>query len=104
MQTQRAKLKGLVDYSSGAIVSKEIIDNENGSIIVFSFDEGQKLSEHSAPYDAFVILIDGEGEFTIGGIAHNLKEGECILMPANIPHAVNAVKKFKMILTMIKGG
>jgi quercetin dioxygenase-like cupin family protein len=96
-------VKDIVEYSKGAIVSKELIDNDAGSVTAFAFDAGQKLSEHSAPFDALVNVIDGEGEFRIGGRANKLLAGQAILMPANIPHAVRATSRFKMILTMICG-
>ena len=96
-------LVDLVDYSEGAVVSRIISKNQAGSITLFAFDEGQNLSEHSAPFDAFVEILDGEAELTIGGEQVNVKTGELVIMPADIPHAVNAAKKFKMLLTMIRG-
>ena len=95
-------LKDIVDYSKGSIVSKTIEDKKTGTVTVFAFDAGQKLSEHKAPFNAIVYLADGEGEFTIGGKKHLLKAGELLIMPANIPHSVNAKKKFKMMLVMVK--
>ncbi len=92
----------LIDYSDNAVVSKRIIEKKTGNITLFAFDEGQKLSEHSAPFDAMVQVIEGKTEIIINGTPFSLKEGESIIMPANIPHAVNATKKFKMLLTMIK--
>ncbi len=95
-------LVDLVDYQDGAIVSRTIVDKETGTVTLFTFDEGQGLSEHTTPYDALVYLIDGEAEIVISGKTFQLKEGEMILMPANEPHALKAVKRFKMILTMIR--
>ncbi len=92
----------LADYQEGAVVSRTIIDKESGSVTLFAFDEEQGLSEHSAPYDALVYIIDGEAEFVISGKTFHMKKGEMILMPANEPHALKAVKRFMMILTMIK--
>ncbi len=97
------KVKDTVEYSQGAIVSRELVDNDAGSVTAFAFDAGQKLSEHSAPFDALVNVVEGEGEFKIAGIAHKLSEGQAIIMPANVPHAVRATSKFKMLLTMICG-
>ena len=96
-------MAGLVDYSEGAVVSRTVIKNPAGTVSLFSFDEGQALSEHSAPFDALVQVLDGEVELIIGGETILAKTGETVIMPANIPHAVNAVKRFKMLLTMIKG-
>ena len=96
-------MAGLVDYSEGAVVSRTVIKNQAGTVTLFSFDEGQSLSEHSAPFDALVQVLDGEVELIIGGETVMAKTGETVIMPADVPHAVNAVKKFKMLLTMIKG-
>ena len=87
--------KEMIDYSDGGIVSKELIHTRAGSVTLFSFDEGQQLSEHSAPFDAMVTVIDG--------VAHYPKAGDVLIMPANHPHAVNAKTRFKMMLTMIGG-
>lgn len=97
-----ARLVDLVDYQKGAIVSKAIVDKECGSVTLFAFDRGQGLSEHTAPFAAFVYLVDGEVEIKISGEIFHLKEGEMILMPANRPHALKASKRFKMMLTMIR--
>ncbi|MCB0823640.1 MAG: cupin domain-containing protein [Bacteroidales bacterium] len=91
-----------VEYSSEGIVSKRILQKEKGNVSLFAFDKGQQLSEHSAPFDALVQVLDGEGEIVINGKSHILLEGESIIMPANVPHAVIAAEKFKMLLTMIK--
>jgi quercetin dioxygenase-like cupin family protein len=91
-----------VEYASGGILSKTILKKESGNISLFSFAKGESLSEHTAPFDAMIQVIDGKGEVTIGGKPFILKAGEAIIMPANIPHAVNAVEKFKMVLSMIR--
>jgi len=91
-----------VDYSDGGIVSKTVLKKETGNISLFSFAKGEALSEHTAPFDAMITVVDGKGEVIIGGKSFVLTTGESIIMPANIPHAVNAVEKFKMVLTMIK--
>lgn len=93
----------VIDYADGGIVSKEVSHSQAGSITFFAFDEGQGLSEHSAPFDATVMVIDGEAEIKVGGVQHQVKAGEMIIMPANVPHALHAAKRFKMILTMIRG-
>ena len=92
-----------VEYSTEGVVSKRVIDNPAGSVTLFAFDKGQRLSTHSAPYDALVQVVEGGAEITINDVPHHLVAGECIIMPAQVPHAVNAVSQFKMILTMIKG-
>lgn len=92
----------LADYQEGAVVSRTIVDKETGTVTLFTFDEGQGLSEHTAPYDALVYIIDGEAEIVISGKTFPVKVGEMILMPANEPHALKAVKRFKMILIMIR--
>lgn len=97
-----SKLKELVTYEKNAVVSKTLINLKTGTITLFSFDEGQGLSEHSAPFDALVYMVDGAGEISIGGKPFKLSEGDAIIMPANKPHAVKATKKFKMLLVMIK--
>ncbi len=91
-----------VDYSTEGIVSKRVIQKEKGNISLFAFDKGQKLSEHSAPFDAMVQILEGKAEVHINRVPYELTAGQSIIMPANIPHAVNAVEKFKMLLTMIK--
>jgi len=92
----------LVEYSSNGIVSKRVIEKKTGNVTLFAFDEGQKLSEHTAPFDAMVQILEGEGEILIDGKPFLLSTGKSIIMPANIRHAVNATTKFKMLLTMIK--
>ena len=101
-EVKRFILKEMVDYQDGSIVSRAIIDKNTGTATLFAFDKGESLSEHTTPYDAMVHLIDGAGEFVIGGISYELNEGEMIIMPANIPHAVKAKEKFKMLLLMIR--
>ncbi len=92
----------MVEYQEGAVVSREIIKGEKGTVTIFSFDRGQGLSEHTAPFDALVQVIDGEAEVRISGKPHRLKAGEAIIMPANQPHSLHAVEKFKMVLTLIR--
>ncbi|MBN1269967.1 MAG: cupin domain-containing protein [Kiritimatiellae bacterium] len=95
-------LAGLVDYAPGAVVSKTLVDKKVGTLTVFSFDEGQGLSEHTAPYDATVQILDGEAEITIGGKPVRARAGQLVIMPANVPHSLRAVKPFKMLLIMIR--
>ena len=95
-------LSDLVEYVSGSIVSKTIADKEVGTITVFAFDKGQKLSEHQAPFDAIVQVVDGTAELTIGGEAVTVRQGQIIIMPANVSHSVSAEEKFKMLLTMLR--
>jgi quercetin dioxygenase-like cupin family protein len=97
-----SNLEGLIDYQEGSVVSRTIIDKKTGTITLFAFDENQGLSEHTAPYDAMVYILDGEVEVTISGKPVRLKQGEMTIMPANEPHALTAKTKFKMLLTMIK--
>ena len=99
---QVVKPVDLVGYQEGAVVSRTIIDKDTGTLTLFAFDEGQGLSEHTAPFDALVHVIDGEAEVTISGKSLNLIEGEMVIMPANQPHALRAIKRFKMMLVMIK--
>jgi quercetin dioxygenase-like cupin family protein len=96
------RLTDLVDYQDGAVVSREIINKKTGTVTLFAFAAGQGLSEHTAPFDALVQLLDGEADITISGKTLRLKEGEIVIMPANLPHALKAVSRFKMILTMIR--
>lgn len=95
-------LKDSIDYSQDATVSKIVTKSENGSTTLFSFDKGQNLSEHTAPFDAIAIILDGKCEITIAGEPNLLSEGQMIVMPANVPHALEAMEAFKMILIMIK--
>ena len=100
--TQVMKLKDLIAFQSGAVVSKTLVSEEGGTVTAFAFDEGQGLSEHTAPYAALVIVIEGQVDIKISGESFHLSEGEMIIMPANKPHALKAVTKFKMILIMVK--
>ena len=95
-------LADLVEYSNDSIVSKTILDKSAGTITLFAFDKGQKLSEHTAPYDAVVQVLDGHGQLTIDGQNKQVAAGEIIIMPGNVPHSVTAREKFKMLLTMIR--
>lgn len=92
----------LASYQEGSVVSRQITKEEAGNITLFAFDTGQELSEHTAPYDALVHVLDGEVEVRISGQPFNLKTGDAIIMPANEPHALLAVTKLKMLLTMIR--
>jgi quercetin dioxygenase-like cupin family protein len=96
------RARGLVDYHNDSVVSRTLIDKKGGTVTVFAFDEHQGLSEHSAPYDALVQIIEGEAEITISGNPYLVRKGEMIIMPADEPHALKALQKFKMILTMVK--
>lgn len=91
-----------VAYADGAVVSKTLLDKKAGTLTLFSFDVGQGLSEHTAPYDATVQVIDGEAQITIAGKSQTVQTGELIIMPANVPHALQAEKAFKMLLIMIR--
>ena len=95
-------IDSLIEYQKKSVVSTEIIKKETGTVTLFAFDENEGLSEHSAPFDALVQVIDGTLELTIDGNLYTLNKGEMIIMPANIPHALHAKTRFKMILTMIK--
>lgn len=97
-------LSALVDFAPGSIVSRTLLENEAGTITMFSFDEGQGLSEHTAPFEAFVQVVEGAGEFRIGEIAVTVKNGQILIMPADVPHAVKARERFKMLLTMLRPG
>ncbi len=93
---------GLIDYQLGAVVSKTVINKKTGTVTLFAFDKGQGLSEHTAPFDALVQLLDGQGEVSISGKPLSLKSGEMVIMPANEPHSLRAVERFKMMLVMIR--
>jgi quercetin dioxygenase-like cupin family protein len=95
-------LAGLAEYQGDAIVSRTIIDKKIGTVTVFAFAEGQGLSEHTAPYDALVQIVDGEAEITISGRPLTARQGDLVVMPAGEPHSLRAVKRFKMLLTMIR--
>lgn len=96
------KVCELIDYQEGSVVSRTILETETGTVTLFAFAEGQGLSEHTAPFDALVHLLDGEAEVIISGHSLSVQEGELVIMPANKPHALKAVAKFKMLLTMLR--
>jgi quercetin dioxygenase-like cupin family protein len=97
-----AEVMGLVEYQDGSVVSRTLIKKPTGTVTLFAFDEGQSLSEHTTPYDALVQVLDGSAEFRIGGEPHTVARGEAIILPAGVPHAVQARERFKMLLTMIR--
>ena len=92
-----------IEYADGGVVSKQVLKNDAGNITLFAFDEEQGLAEHTAPFDALVQVLDGEAEIRIGGEPLRLKTGDAVIMPAGVPHALQAVGRFKMLLTMIMG-
>jgi quercetin dioxygenase-like cupin family protein len=96
------KMAGALDYQKDSIVSSEIINKKTGTVTIFAFDKKQGLSEHVAPFDALVYILDGQAQISISGKAHFLVKGEMIILPANKPHALKAVKRFKMLLVMIR--
>ncbi len=96
------RLKDLVAYQDGTVASRMVVFRDAGNITLFSFDQGEGLSEHTAPFDAVVTILDGECEVWVAGETHRLKEGETIIFPANKPHALSAIRRFKMMLTMIR--
>jgi quercetin dioxygenase-like cupin family protein len=102
IHARKHALVALVDYQSGAVVSKTLIKHPTGSVTLFAFDEGQELSEHTVPHDALVHVLDGEVEITISGTPHRLRQGDAIVMPGGHAHALKAVKRFKMLLAMIR--
>jgi quercetin dioxygenase-like cupin family protein len=97
-----AKVAELINYQEGAVVSREIVKKPQGNVTLFAFDEGQGLTEHTSPFDALVQVLEGVAEITIAGQSHRVQGGELILMPAHQPHALMAVERYKMILTMIR--
>ena len=101
-KSQVLKMADLVSYQDGSIVSRQITKAEAGNVTLFAFDTGQELSEHSAPFDALAHILEGEAEIRVSGQPHTLGAGDAIVMPGNEPHAVKAVKRFKMLLTMIR--
>ncbi len=101
--TSAQKYVDAIDYQNNAIVSKTIIQNDSGTITLFAFGQGQSLSEHTAPFDAFVMVLDGQFVITIGGKENTVKAGEAIIMPANVPHGLVALNNAKILLVMIKG-
>lgn len=92
-----------VDYADGSVVSKTLLKRESGNITLFAFDRGQGLSEHTAPFDAMVHILDGEAQITIGGHPQRVRAGEMVILPANVPHALQASVPFKMLLVMLAG-
>ncbi len=102
LMAQSIKLIDLADYQEGSVVSRTIVDKKTGTLTLFAFGEGQGLSEHTAPFDALVYLLDDKAGITISGKTFHLKKDEIIIMPANEPHALKAIRKFKMLLVMIK--
>ena len=101
-EPQVGSLTEMIDYQAGSVVSREIVKGKTGTVTLFAFDEGQGLSEHTTPFDALVQVIDGEAEITISSKPYRLTSGSMIVMPANKPHALSAVRKFKMLLVMIR--
>ena len=99
---QKAKIASLVSYQTGSVVSRAIISGRAGTVTVFAFDEGEGLSEHMAPYDALLQLLEGEAEVTVAGNRNLMEQGEAIILPARKPHAVQALRKCKILLTMIR--
>ena len=100
--SQVLHLKDLVSYQEGSVVSRQITKADAGNVTLFAFDAGQELSEHTAPFDALIHILEGEAEVRITGKPYDLRDGDVIVMPANEPHAVKAVQRFKMLLTMIR--
>lgn len=102
LKARAVALAGLVNYQDGAVVSREVVSQPAGTVTAFAFGAGEQLSEHTAPYDAMVIDLDGEADITIGGAVNRIRPGEMIIMPAGVPHGLKAVTRFKMLLVMIK--
>ena len=102
LMAQAVSLADLIDYQKGSVVSRTVIDKIAGTVTLFAFDEGEGLSEHTAPYDALVYALEGEVEVMISGKTVKVKQGEAIIMPAKEPHALKAVSKFKMLLVMVR--
>lgn len=96
------ELATAVEYAGGSVVSKTILDKKTGTLTLFAFDKGQGLSEHTSPYDATVQIVDGTAELTVGGTPYVVKAGQLFIMPANVPHSLKAVERFKMLLIMIR--
>ncbi len=101
-ETNKFLISETVEYSPQSVVSKTIIKKSTGTVTLFAFDKGEGLSEHTAPFEALVQILDGESEITVGGNQFTVKQGEAIILPANIPHSLKAGERFKMMLTMIK--
>jgi quercetin dioxygenase-like cupin family protein len=102
LKSKTLTIDDLINYQEGSVVSREIVKKETGTVTIFAFDEGEGLSEHSAPFDAMVQIVDGTAIITIGGQKNTVRKGQMIIMPANVPHALHALEKYKMILTMIR--
>ncbi|MFY9637764.1 MAG: cupin domain-containing protein [Methanobacterium sp.] len=102
LKSKPVNIENLIEYQEDSVVSREIIRKETGTVTIFAFDKGEGLSEHTAPFDAMVQIVDGTAEIIISGNINVVKTGEMIIMPGNVPHALNAVDRFKMILTMIR--
>ncbi len=102
LKSEVLKVVDLIDYQEGSVVSREIIRKETGTVTIFAFDKGEGLSEHTAPFDAMVQIVDGKAEITISGHKNVLEKGDMIIMPADEPHALTALEKYKMVLTMIR--
>lgn len=102
MAAERIRLADSVEYQRGSVVSREIVSKKAGTVTVFAFDQGQGLSEHTAPFDAVVQILDGEAEIAVSGASVTAGAGEMVIMPAGEPHSLKAVKRFKMLLTMIR--
>ena len=99
---EKVRIKDMVTFQENGIVSRRIVESNSGGVTVFAFAVGQRLSTHTAPFDAVAVGVEGVGEITVGEITHRLNEGEAVFMPAHVPHAVNAPNNFKMMLIMIK--
>jgi quercetin dioxygenase-like cupin family protein len=99
---QEVKVTSLVQVQPGAVVSREVISKPQGTVSIFAFDQGEGLSEHTAPFDALVHALEGKVRITLGGVPHEVSEGEMIIMPANVPHALTALTPFKMMLVLIR--
>jgi quercetin dioxygenase-like cupin family protein len=100
---ERGNVQELVSYQAGSVVSREVVARKTGTITAFAFDKGQGLSEHTAPFDALVHVVDGEAEISIDGKPNRLGKDDMILLPAGIPHALRATERFKMLLVMMRG-
>ena len=97
-----SRMAGLIDYQEGSVVSRQVMKGEGGNVTLFAFDAGEGLTEHTSPFDALVLVLDGEAEVTVSGVASRLGKGDMIVMPANEPHALKAPSRFKMLLVMVK--
>jgi len=102
LKARKLRVEDLVEYQEGAVVSKEVIRKGTGTVTLFAFDKGEGLSEHTAPFDAMVQVIDGKAEIVISGNKNVLEKGDMIIMPASEPHSLRALERFKMILTMVR--